>query len=74
MNDEGCGWGLFGILAEASAPSQAYSTLEEVPERSWWMTAQKWEKALVILFSILGFIGLCCCIITLWKRRRGSTT
>jgi len=74
MNDEGCGWGLFGLLAEASAPSQAYSTLEEVPERSWWMTSQKWEKALVIMFSILGFIGLCCCIITLWKRRRGSTT
>ena len=60
MNDAGCGWGLFGLLAESAVPSQAYKNLEDLPERpGWWETAQTWEKALVILFSILGFCCLC---------------
>ena len=71
MDDPGVGeWGLFGILAESALPSDVYGSLEELPERpGWWETAEGWEKALVILFSILGFCCLCGCLGAFWKRR-----
>ena len=73
MNDEGCGWGLFGVLAENGAPSDAYQSLEDLPERpGWWETAQPWEKALVILFSILGLCCLCGCLATARNRCKKS--
>lgn len=71
MNDASCGWGLFGMLAEAALPSDSYENLEDLPERpSWWETAQTWEKVLVILFSILGFCCLCSCIGAFCKRSK----
>eukprot|EP00571_Detonula_confervacea_P007371 CAMPEP_0172314276 /NCGR_PEP_ID=MMETSP1058-20130122/22132_1 /TAXON_ID=83371 /ORGANISM="Detonula confervacea, Strain CCMP 353" /LENGTH=444 /DNA_ID=CAMNT_0013028099 /DNA_START=18 /DNA_END=1349 /DNA_ORIENTATION=- len=36
MNDQGQGWGLFGMLAEAALPSEAYTNLEDLPERPGW--------------------------------------
>lgn len=73
MNDPGCGWGLFGMLSEAGMPSQAYRTLEELPERpGWWETAYTWQKALVILASVLGVCCLCGCVGALWQKRRSS--
>ncbi|KAL7529998.1 hypothetical protein ACHAXR_003261 [Thalassiosira sp. AJA248-18] len=71
MNDPGCGWGLFGMLAESAVPSAAYKNLEDLPERpGWWETAQTWEKTMVILFSILGFCCLCGCLGALWNKRK----
>lgn len=71
MNNPGCNWGLFGMLAEAAMPSEAYKNLEDLPERpGWWETAANWEKAMVILFSILGFCCLCGCLGALWNRHK----
>lgn len=54
MNDAGsCGkWGLFGMLAESAIPSDAYTTLEELPERPGW-----WEVStcLMYIFAVLFF-------------------
>ena len=74
MEPEGCGWGLFGMLAEAAMPSEAYATLEELPERpGWWATSTTAAKVLVILSSTL----LGCCLfgavgMAVRKRRRGA--
>mmetsp|Transcript_40788 Transcript_40788/g.85680 ORF Transcript_40788/g.85680 Transcript_40788/m.85680 type:complete len:522 (+) Transcript_40788:211-1776(+) len=72
MNEKGLGeWGLFGMLAEAAMPSDAYQNLEDLPERpGWWETAATWEKTLVILFSIIGFCCLCGCVSALFKKYR----
>ena len=60
MDPEGCGWGLFGVLAEAALPSEAYATLDELPERpGWWATSTTAAKVLVILAS--SFLGCCLC-------------
>ncbi|KAL7519236.1 hypothetical protein ACHAWX_004021 [Stephanocyclus meneghinianus] len=75
MNDPGCGWGLFGMLAESAIMKDAYSSLEELPERpGWWETAQTWQKVLVIFGSILGFICVCSIIWGLWQQRGGDET
>lgn len=71
MNDQGQGWGLFGMLAEAALPSEAYTKLEDLPERpSWWEQSETWEKTLVILLSIIGFCCLCGCLGALWSKRK----
>ena len=63
MDDPGCGWGLFGILSESALMEDVYTSLDDLPERpSWWDTAQGWEKAFVIVASILGFCCLCGCL------------
>lgn len=71
MNDPGLGeWGLFGMLAESALPSEAYTTLDELPERpSWWKTAATWQKVLVVVASVLGFLGLCGGLLACWKKR-----
>jgi len=79
MNEAGdCGtWGLFGMLAEQAMPSEAYGTLEELPDRpGWWETSSTAQKTLVIVASILGFLCLCGGLGALWRkcsRRRGSS-
>jgi len=71
MNDPGCGWGLFGMLAETALPSDAYRNLEDLPERpGWWETSATWEKVMVILFSILGFCCVGGCLAGLWNKRK----
>ncbi|KAL3787483.1 hypothetical protein HJC23_001133 [Cyclotella cryptica] len=73
MDDPGCGWGLFGMLAESAIMQDAYSSLEELPERpGWWETAQTWQKALVIFGSLLGFLCVCSIIWGLWQQRRAK--
>lgn len=68
MNDPGCGWGLFGILAESALMEDAYSTLEALPERpSWWETAKGYQKGLVIAGGLLGFISLASCVVGGWR-------
>jgi len=70
MNNPGIGeWGLFGCLAEAALPSDAYKNLSDLPERpGWWETAAVWEKTM-ILSSILGFCCLCGCLGAVWNKR-----
>lgn len=68
MDDPGCGWGLFGILAESALMDDAYTTLEALPERpSWWESAKGYQKALVITGGILGFICVASCVVGGWK-------
>lgn len=65
--------GLFGMLAESAVPSEAYRSLEDLPERpGWWETAQTWEKAMVIIASIVGFCCLCGCLGALFKKFRSA--
>ena len=69
MNDPGCGWGLFGILAESALMEDAYSTLEALPERpGWWETAKGYQKVLLVVGSLLGFICFTSVIMS-WVRK-----
>jgi len=73
MNNPGCGWGLFGMLAESAIPADVYTNIDDLPVReypSWWQTAEGWEKALVVFGSIFGFCFLCCITGALWNRRK----
>jgi len=71
MENEGCGWGLFGMLAEAVIPSDTYTSLEDLPERpGWWETSTTWQKVLVILASILGFCCLGGLVGSFFRKRR----
>lgn len=67
MDEEGCGWGLFAMLAESAIPFDVYTSLEALPERaeySWWSRAAGWEKTLVVIAGVLGGLCLMGCI---WK-------
>lgn len=73
MDDPGCGWGLFGMLAESALMEDAYSSLESLPDRpSWWETAFGYQKALVICASILGFICLCSVIVAVARKLKDT--
>lgn len=75
MDDPGCGWGLFGMLAESALPAEVYDSAEELPEReypSWWQRAEGWQKFLVIFGSIVGFCCLCAGVGALRKKARSS--
>jgi hypothetical protein len=75
MDDPGCVWGLFGMLAESAIMQDAYSSLEELPERpGWWETVQTWQKVLVIFGSVLGFICVGSIAWGMWQQRRGDET
>ena len=68
MDDPGCGWGLFGILAESALMEDAYSTLDALPERpSFWESARGYQKALVIAGGVLGFICVASLVVGGWK-------
>jgi hypothetical protein len=42
--------------------------LQELPERpSWWETAKGYQKALIIVGSMFGFISLAACAIGGWR-------
>ena len=42
--------------------------MEELPERpSWWETAKGYQKALVIVGGLFGFISLAACVMGGWR-------
>lgn len=61
------------MLAESALPADVYASLEDLPEReypNWWQLAHGWEKALVVVASILGACCLCGCVGMIWQKHR----
>ena len=74
MNQPGCGWGLFGMLSEGLLMEDGYTTKNELPERpSWWKTATRGARALVILGTLLGLCIISSCVGFCLNRFRKSS-
>jgi hypothetical protein len=60
-------WGLFGLLAEATIPLQAYNTTAAEPDDEDGLP--NWAKILLIVVGVL--IGICC-LLAIFQKVRGK--